>query len=76
LLGPAVVLAAFAVAAASAGARAVRARDVPDGTSVYVANSGDDTVSEYDVAADGELSLKSPATVRTAIGRDRRYLGE
>lgn len=37
----------------------------PDGTSVYVANGGDDTVSEYDVAADGELSLKSPATVRT-----------
>lgn len=37
----------------------------PDGTSVYVANSADDTVSEYDVAADGTLSPKTPATIRT-----------
>lgn len=37
----------------------------PDGTSVYVANRDDDTVSEYDVAADGTLTPKTPGTVKT-----------
>ena len=35
----------------------------PDGDSVYVANPGSDNVSQYDVAANGALSPKSPATV-------------
>ena len=37
----------------------------PDGTSVYVANSSNDTVSQYDVAANGTLTPKTPATIRT-----------
>ena len=35
----------------------------PDGRSVYVANGGSDTVSQYDVGPGGVLSPKSPATV-------------
>jgi DNA-binding beta-propeller fold protein YncE len=37
----------------------------PDGASVYVANANDNTVSEYDVAADGALTPKTPATIKT-----------
>jgi DNA-binding beta-propeller fold protein YncE len=40
----------------------------PDGGSVYVANAesfGNDTVSQYDVGADGALSPKNPPTVAT-----------
>ena len=37
----------------------------PDGKSVYVANQGDDSISQYDVGANGALSPKSPPTVAT-----------
>jgi DNA-binding beta-propeller fold protein YncE len=40
----------------------------PDGKSVYVTNTADDTVSQYGVGAGGSLSPKSPSTV--AAGRD------
>ena len=35
--------------------------------SVYVTNSNDNTVSQYDVGAGGALSPKSPATVATGV---------
>ena len=40
----------------------------PDGKSVYVVNQIDDTVSQYDVGAGGQLTLKTPATVPTGSG--------
>ena len=35
----------------------------PDGTSVYVANAGSSSISQYTAGTDGRLSPKSPATV-------------
>ena len=37
----------------------------PDGKSVYVANQLSDSISQYDVSANGALSPKSPPTVAT-----------
>jgi YVTN family beta-propeller protein len=35
----------------------------PDGRSVYVGNTGSNSISQYDVGAGGALTPKSPATV-------------
>jgi DNA-binding beta-propeller fold protein YncE len=35
----------------------------PDGKSVYTANNGDNTVSQYDVGANGALTPKNPVTL-------------
>jgi len=35
----------------------------PDGSSLYVTNNGDSTLSQYTIGANGQLSPKQPATV-------------
>ena len=48
----------------TAGSAAWGAVVAPDGRSLYVANSGDpETISQYDVLADGSLAPKSPPSV-------------
>jgi DNA-binding beta-propeller fold protein YncE len=40
----------------------------PDGKSVYVANVGDSTISQFNIGATGKLSPKSPAKVAAGSG--------
>ena len=57
-------LSALTPASVTAGGGSVGVAVSPDGKSVYVANSGfEDTVSQYDVGADGTLTPKTPAAV-------------
>jgi streptogramin lyase len=42
----------------------------PDGASIYVANTSDNTVSQYDVGAGGALEPKGPATVAAGVAPD------
>jgi DNA-binding beta-propeller fold protein YncE len=35
----------------------------PEGASLFITNSGDVTVSQYNIAVNGSLTPKSPATV-------------
>jgi DNA-binding beta-propeller fold protein YncE len=52
----------------------------PDGRSVYVTNTGADSLSQYDVSAGGVLSPKNPATVSVynpqgvAVSPDGKYV--
>jgi YVTN family beta-propeller protein len=48
----------------SAGNGAAGVAVTPDGTSVYIADAVDNTVSQYDAAANGVITPKSPATVK------------
>jgi hypothetical protein len=51
----------------SAGANPGLAAVSPDGQNVYVTNVNDNTLSQYDVGANGELTPLSPATLATGV---------
>ncbi len=59
---------------ATAGANPTAVSVAASGKSAYVANSGDGTVSQYTVGADGTLTPMAPATVNAGTGVRRLAL--
>jgi len=49
------------------GARPEGAAVSPDGESIYVADAGNGTVSQYDVGSGGALKAKSPPTIAAGV---------